>query len=110
MSPQIVSVIGNPRPESRTHGLARTLTAELARVLATGSTAEVDLAQLGPRVLDPADNEAGATTDPPSQQHVRDQLGINWRPPRAPECNERRRPRSSNWSVRRYRLGRRRRQ
>jgi FMN reductase len=56
----IVGLVGNPRPESRTHGLARALTRELARVLPGATTAEVDLAPLGPRVLDPADAAACA--------------------------------------------------
>jgi FMN reductase len=55
---RITAVVGNPRPDSRTHGLARSLTAELARALPAATTAEVDLAVLGPRVLDPADDEA----------------------------------------------------
>jgi len=57
---RIVGLVGNPRPESRTHGLARTLARELARVVPTAVTAEVDLAPLGPRVLDPADAAAAA--------------------------------------------------
>jgi FMN reductase len=57
---RITAVVGNPRPDSRTHGLARTLTAELARALPRATTAEVDLAVLGPRVLDPADDGAAA--------------------------------------------------
>jgi FMN reductase len=52
---RIVGVVGNPRPESRTHRLARTLTRELARVLPSASTGEVDLATVGPGVLDPSD-------------------------------------------------------
>jgi FMN reductase len=56
----IVDLVGNPRPESRTHGLARTLARELARALPRAATAEVDLAPLGPRVLDPADAAATA--------------------------------------------------
>jgi FMN reductase len=59
---RIVAVAGNPRPESRTHGLARTLAAELARVLPRAATAEVDLAALGPKVLDPDDADAAAGT------------------------------------------------
>jgi FMN reductase len=60
MSPaRIVTVVGNPRPESRTHGLARTLTAELAHVL-DGTVGEVDLAVLGPSVLDQASSAATA--------------------------------------------------
>jgi FMN reductase len=59
---RIVTVVGNPRPGSRTHGLARTLAAELAGVLPDASTDEVDLAVLGSRVLDPADAAASAAT------------------------------------------------
>jgi FMN reductase len=55
---RITAIVGNPRPDSRTHGLARSLTAELARALPPATTAEVDLAVLGPRVLDPADDGA----------------------------------------------------
>jgi FMN reductase len=57
---RIVVVVGNPRPASRTHGLARTLAAELARVLPDATTGEADLAALGPGVLDPADEAATA--------------------------------------------------
>jgi FMN reductase len=57
---QIVTVVGNPRPESRTHGLARTLADELARVLPGATTGEVDLAVLGSRVLDQGDADASA--------------------------------------------------
>jgi len=57
---RIVAVVGNPRPASRTHGLARTLAAELARVVPDTTTAEVDLAALGSRVLDQADAGASA--------------------------------------------------
>jgi FMN reductase len=56
---RIVAITGNPRLESRTHGLARTLAAELAAAL-DGSVTDVDLAVLGPRVLDPADPDASA--------------------------------------------------
>jgi FMN reductase len=62
-APRIISVIGNPRPESRTHGLARTLARELAQVLESTATAEVDLATLGPRVLDPADETVSSAAD-----------------------------------------------
>ena len=57
---RIVTVVGNPRPASRTHGLARTLAAELAHVLPGAARGDVDLAALGPRVLDPAAAEASA--------------------------------------------------
>jgi FMN reductase len=53
--PTVLAIVGNPRPESRTHGLARTLAAELAGALPRAVTDEVDLAPFGPRVLDPAD-------------------------------------------------------
>jgi len=56
---RIAAITGNPRPESRTHSLARTLAAELALVL-HGTVTDVDLARLGPRVLDPADPDASA--------------------------------------------------
>lgn len=55
MSPTIVTVAGNPRPASRTHRLARTLGGEIARVLGAESPIDVDLAELGPAVLDPGD-------------------------------------------------------
>lgn len=51
---RIAAVVGNPRPDSRTHALARTLAGELAGVLPRATTGEVDLAVLGPRVLEPA--------------------------------------------------------
>jgi FMN reductase len=57
---RIVGLVGNPRPESRTHSLARTLTRELAKLLPAAVTSEVDLAPLGPAVLDPADPAATA--------------------------------------------------
>jgi FMN reductase len=60
---RIVTVVGNPRPASRTHGLARTLAVELAHVLPGASIVEVDLAVLGPRVLDQADPEASAAVE-----------------------------------------------
>ena len=58
MSPGIVTVTGNPRPASRTHTLARTLGAELARVLGTDAPVDLDLAALGPAVLDSEDERA----------------------------------------------------
>jgi FMN reductase len=57
---RIVTVVGNPRPASRTHGLARALAVELAHVLPDVTVGEVDLAALGPRVLDQADAPASA--------------------------------------------------
>jgi FMN reductase len=57
---QIVTVVGNPRPGSRTHTLARTLADELAAVLPDSKVSDVDLAVLGGRVLDQADADAAA--------------------------------------------------
>jgi FMN reductase len=58
--PSVLAVIGNPRPESRTHGLARTLVAEVATALDATVLEEVDLAVLGAAVLDWGDAAAGA--------------------------------------------------
>lgn len=63
MSTTIVTVVGNPRSASRTHVLARTLSNEIARVLEADPPLDVDLAALGPAVLDPADDRANAATD-----------------------------------------------
>ncbi|MBV9607858.1 MAG: NAD(P)H-dependent oxidoreductase [Solirubrobacterales bacterium] len=63
MSSPIVTVVGNPRRDSRTHGLARTLAGALARELDSDAPVEVDLATLGPAVLDPDDERANAAID-----------------------------------------------
>jgi FMN reductase len=52
---RIVSVVGNPRPDSRTHGLARALTTALSVQLHSNATAEVDLTRLCPGLLDASD-------------------------------------------------------
>jgi FMN reductase len=57
LSRSIVGIVGNPRAESRTHGLARTLCAALLAELPGSTDSEVDLAPFGPRVLDPGDDE-----------------------------------------------------
>jgi FMN reductase len=57
----VVAVVGNPRPESRTHTLARLLSSALALEL-DASTDEVDLATLGARVFDPDDDAAREAT------------------------------------------------
>jgi FMN reductase len=67
---RIVALSGNPRPQSRTHALAVTLATELATAVghlsgqeSTASGAEVieiELADLGSRVLDPDDPAAKA--------------------------------------------------
>jgi hypothetical protein len=75
--PRIVAVTGNPRPDSRTHGLARTLAASLAAVLPDAVVGDVDLAGLGGQVLDPGDAAATAATD---QVLAADVLVIAWRP------------------------------
>jgi FMN reductase len=59
-APTVLAVIGNPRPESRTHGLARTLASEVAAALDATVLEEVDLAVLGAAVLDWGDAAAGA--------------------------------------------------
>jgi FMN reductase len=59
----IVGLVGNPRAESRTHGLARTLVNELADALPASAMDEVDLAALGSRVLDPGDADAAAAVE-----------------------------------------------
>jgi FMN reductase len=53
----VLALVGNPRPESRTHMLARRLSAAVARELGVASD-EVDLAALGSRVLEPGDEAA----------------------------------------------------
>jgi FMN reductase len=59
----VLAVVGNPRAESRTHLLARTLAAEIARVVDGRVAEEVDLAALGARVLDRGDDEAERATE-----------------------------------------------
>ena len=59
-APTVLAVIGNPRPESRTHGLARTLVTEIATAVDGIELEEVDLAVLGAAVLDWGDPAAGA--------------------------------------------------
>jgi FMN reductase len=56
----VLTVVGNPRPESRTHGLGRVLASELAAALGATTGEEVDLAALGPKVLDHDDPDAAA--------------------------------------------------
>jgi FMN reductase len=56
----VLAVVGNPRPESRTHGLARTLAAEIASTLSATLGDEVDLAGFGSRVLDYEDHGVAA--------------------------------------------------
>jgi FMN reductase len=62
-SPLIVGVVGNPRPESRTHALARTLVAALSEGLPGGRREEVDLATLAPRVLAPDEPDVAAAVE-----------------------------------------------
>lgn len=58
----VMAVIGNPRHDSRTHALARQLSAAIAGKVG-GRLSEVDLALLGHRVLDPADVGAQAAVE-----------------------------------------------
>jgi FMN reductase len=60
VAPTVLAVLGNPRAESRTHGLARTLVSEVAAALDATVLDEVDLAVLGAAVLDWGDAAAGA--------------------------------------------------
>lgn len=62
-APRIVSLVGNPRPASRTHGLARSLATELARALPGATTTEVDLADLAPVLLARADVDVAAALE-----------------------------------------------
>ncbi len=48
---RIVSVVGNPRPASRTHTIARTLADAIATELGASPATTVDLATLGMRTL-----------------------------------------------------------
>jgi FMN reductase len=61
--PTVLAVIGNPRPESRTHGLARSLVSEIASALDATVLEEVDLAVLGAAVLDWGDAAAAAAVE-----------------------------------------------
>jgi FMN reductase len=63
MSPTVLAIAGNPRAESRTHVLARTLAREIARATGGGVAEEVDLAVLGPRVLAHPDADADAAIE-----------------------------------------------
>ena len=51
----VASVVGNPRPGSRTHAIGRTLAGAISAELGTEPGPEIDLATLGARTLDPAD-------------------------------------------------------
>ena len=62
----IVALVGNPRPGSRTAGLAALVAAEAAGagLPELGRTLEVvDLSTLGPKVLDPGSDEAPAALE-----------------------------------------------
>lgn len=63
MMPAVLGLVGNPRPQSRTHSLARTLVQELARSLPARAGEEVDLAAIGPSVLVRDDPVAGEAVD-----------------------------------------------
>jgi FMN reductase len=60
---KVLPVVGNPRPESRTHGLARTLAGALGRELPAELGMEVELAELAPGVLDPGAAAASAAIE-----------------------------------------------
>jgi FMN reductase len=50
----VVSVVGNPRPESRTHTIAHSLVDAISAELQAEPGPEIDLAALGAQILDPA--------------------------------------------------------
>jgi FMN reductase len=62
MSRSVVAVVGNPRPDSRTHGIARTLASELARQRGD-RLVEVDLASLAPRLFADDDGSVAAALE-----------------------------------------------
>ncbi len=62
-APGIVAVVGNPRPNSRTHGIALTLAGAISASLVAPEPSAIDLATFGPRVLDPADAGVKAAVD-----------------------------------------------
>jgi FMN reductase len=53
----VVVVVGNPKPESRTLGVATALGRRLAKVAGADPPRVTDLARLGPRLFDPADEQ-----------------------------------------------------
>lgn len=59
----VLALTGNPRAGSRSQVLARTLAAAVAAELGAEAPAEIDLAGLGPRVLDAADELAREATE-----------------------------------------------
>jgi FMN reductase len=60
---RVLAVVGNPRAESRTHLIARTLAGEIARATGGEVAPEVDLAAFGARVLDHGDAEVAAAVE-----------------------------------------------
>ncbi len=56
----VLSVVGNPRPASRTHAIATTLSAAIADQLGGVVADPIDLAAYGPRVLDYEDQQVAA--------------------------------------------------
>ena len=57
---RVVAVVGNPRPASRTHRAALQLRDAVAGRTASPNTGLVDLADLGPELLDPASERRAA--------------------------------------------------
>jgi len=60
---RLTAVVGNPRPGSRTHGLTATVVDRLVDAVAADDVEVVDLAVLGPALLDPGDPRAGAARE-----------------------------------------------
>jgi len=59
----VLALTGNPRPSSRSHALATILASAIASELDAAAPAEIDLALLGHRVLDPDDDLARQATE-----------------------------------------------
>jgi len=57
---RIVAVVGNPRPQSRTLGIAREMAAAIASELGTDPGITIDLATFGPRTLAVGDADVDA--------------------------------------------------
>ncbi len=59
----VLALTGNPRPVSRSHALGRTLASAIAAAIGSEPPASIDLAALGPRVLDVKDELALQATE-----------------------------------------------
>jgi FMN reductase len=57
---RILAVVGNPRPASRTLGVARAVAERIAAAHADAAVAMIDLAERGPGLLDPGSSQVSA--------------------------------------------------